>query len=224
MGQGQYRLAKLFKHAFFNNPSGIIIFGPIFVRFFDTIESPSSTAAESPERLQRELEVLRSEDKERTASTKRLESLLTEQKNDNASVRKILSEKEECLTEMESNVESLNARVSSDAGKIRELEGSLAEKARDLDALREKLTDEVAQKEELVKENEHFEVLCTELKSQKDLLKSENEKNREAMEDMHMSFVTLKDSLQGDNSISSKTTVGTFLSKFRRNFVGLVYN
>ena len=87
MGQGQYRLAKLFKHAFFNNPSGIIIFGPIFVRFFDTIESPSSTAAESLERLQRELEVLRSEDKERTASTKRLESLLTEQKNDNASVR-----------------------------------------------------------------------------------------------------------------------------------------
>ena len=100
----------------------------------------------------------------------------------------------------------------------------MAEKARDLDALREKLTDEVARKEGLVKENEHFEVLCAELKSQKDLLKSENEKNREAMEDMHMSFVTLKDSLQGDNSISSKTTVGTFLSKFRRNFVGLVYN
>ena len=79
----------------------------------------------------------------------------------------ILSEKEESLSQMESNVESLNARVSSDGDKIRELEGSLA----DLDALKEKLADEVAQKEELVKENEHFEVLCTELKNQKDLLK-----------------------------------------------------
>ena len=98
---------------------------------------------------------------------------------------------------MESKVESLNARVSSDADKIRELEGSLA----DFDALKEKLNDEIAQKEELVKENEHFEVLCAELKNQKDLLKSENEKNREAMEDMHMSFVTLKDSLQGGYSI-----------------------
>ena len=47
----------------------------------------AGSATESLARLQRELEVLRSEDKERTASTKRLEALLTEQKNDNASVR-----------------------------------------------------------------------------------------------------------------------------------------
>ena len=80
------------------------------------------------------------------------------------------------------------------------MEASLDEKTRDMDALNDKLAEEVAQKEELAKENEHFEVLCTELKSQKDLLKSENQRNCEAMEDMQRSFVTLKDSLQGGDS------------------------
>ena len=91
----------------------------IAMQWAEAAKEEATTASESLERLQRELEVLRGEDKERTASTKRLEALLEEQKSDNASVRRILSEKEERLAEMESNVESLNARVSADGDKGR---------------------------------------------------------------------------------------------------------
>ena len=154
-------------------------------------------AADSLERLQRDLESLRREDKERAAAAKKIEVLLAEQTNDNASLGKTLSEKEANLEELAASIENLNAKVSSHADTICGLEGSLAEKTRDLDSVKEKLTDEVARTEELARESAQLEVLCGELKSQRDLLKSENERNGEAMEDMQRSFVTLKDGLQG---------------------------